>query len=165
MSENVVLPTRIISIRKESNSRGKSCFLLCDDGKEYRRRHLATLLGLHPSTINTRIIAYEFDSPLVLHRGPLSQDVFDSYGVDLAFSKSAMHMRGVDDTGFDRKRCRRSGVNCEKYSECLSVRLGLTDQNWEDPGDTDNCYTEPRTCVKYGTALVGTNGFGAYQTY
>lgn len=165
MSETneVVLPTIIVSIRRENIGSGHTLFLVCNDEKEYRRSALGELLGIHPSTINTRMLAYGFDSPLVLHQGPINQAVVDSYGLDLVFSKNKMYASEDD---YDRKRCRRDGINCTKYADCQSIRLGLTVQKWEDPGDTDNCYTEPNDLqIKYGNALFGQNGFGAYQAY
>jgi hypothetical protein len=55
---------------------------------------------------------------------------------------------------FDRGRCKRNSLLCTNYSECQSIRLGLTGEEWEDPGDTDACYEEGKVIQNLFTSSL-----------
>lgn len=160
--------------------------VVCDRGEKRKRTYLtlsdkttmtieAVAKRRHSTvrTINRRIEVYGVHSPMVLVVGSISdetinklnnlpkpekpaQEIAPEVTVDLASNKAQEEKK----RSWDRKKCRRDGINCTGYSECQSQRCGIGPK-FSNPENTDTCYVAPKIIRNlYPSALAAMSHFG-----
>jgi hypothetical protein len=138
------LPTYIVSYDKGKNETHQPCELFtCDNGITYKINELCRIIGIGAGAFRNRFkklkkLGY-FNSSAMFHRGNLTDSVLRAYGIINT---------DADKNTWNRAKCRRDGSNCDKYNECLDIRLGLTDKEWIAPLSTDMCFVEKKRRFK-----------------
>lgn len=129
--------THVISTRFGVKGGKSIVFYMCNNGKEYTVPQMCDVKGVSQATFRLRYSRLknigEQSNPVLFHVGHLTNDVLEEHGI----------YGGLDSNikWFDRSRCKRNSVLCVKYIDCQDSRLGLSDDKWTDPADTDICYS------------------------
>jgi len=106
---------------------------------------ISEISGIPSNTLRTRMLTYGVTDPRVL---------------DPNYLPRARDYTRVKPHPWDRKRCRRNGLNCTQYGECQAQRLRISATDWQPPENTDICYRQTSTSHlwKYRSSLAN---FGA----
>lgn len=117
----------------------KGTMYLCSDGECRTLTSLAMYFGISTDTLHTRIKRYGASSPLVVYPGKITFDMIE---------RKKPTVYDDDDLPltpkWNRKLCRRDGINCANYSDCQAQRCGLAGYpEWQHRESTDECYAEP----------------------
>jgi hypothetical protein len=114
---------------------GKIRVAVCNNKQSIPLDVLCKIIGISKHSLALRIQRLtrlgHLSSPVMFHKGPLTTDILEAYGIC---------DDGSNKTLWDRKKCRRGDFTCKHYADCQNKRLGLHAEPWIAPASTEKCF-------------------------